>query len=53
MTDEYRQVLKELEKARANYDETPDEFEAIAYHELKAAEERVMVIIRKQRMVRK
>ncbi|MEY8416706.1 hypothetical protein AAK964_10425 [Tissierella praeacuta] len=53
MTDEYRQALKELEKARANYDETLEEFEGVAYHELKAAEERVAAIIREQRMVRK
>ncbi|WP_312668465.1 hypothetical protein [Tissierella praeacuta] len=53
MTDEYRQALLDLERARQNYDETLEEFEGVAYHELKAAEERVMAIIREQRMVRK
>lgn len=50
MTDEYRQALKELERARANYDETSELFESIAYHELKAAEERVMALIRERRV---
>lgn len=46
MTDEYRQALKELERVRANYDEVNENFESTAYFELRAAEERVMAIIR-------
>lgn len=46
MTDEYRQALAELERARENYNEVNGNFESTAYHELKAAEERVMAIIR-------
>lgn len=52
MTDEYRQALAELERARANYDEVNRNFESTAYHELKAAEERVMAIIREFKEVK-
>lgn len=51
MTDEYRQALAVLEKARTNYDNAEENFESTAYHELKAAEERVMAIIREQKVV--
>lgn len=50
MTDEYRQALAELEMARTNYDNAEENFESTAYHELKAAEERVMALIREKRV---
>jgi len=46
MTYEYLQALKELERARANYEQVDKEFEAVAFRELQAAEERVMILIR-------
>lgn len=50
MTDEYRQALKELERARANYEQVDIEYEGVAFHELKLAEERVMALIRERRI---
>lgn len=50
MTDEYRQALVALENARSNYEQVDIEYEGVAYHELKLAEERVMAIIRERRV---
>lgn len=51
MTDEYNQALKDLESARINFDNAEDNYIDVAYHQLKAAEERVMAIIRERRKV--
>lgn len=51
MTDEYRQALVALENARAKYEIVEENFEGVAYHELKLAEERVMAIIRERKVV--
>lgn len=50
MTDEYRQALQKLDQARINYDNADSTFLDTAYYELKAAEERVMAIIRERRV---
>lgn len=49
MTDEYRQALEKLEIARQNYEIAEENFENTAYFELKAAEERVMALIRERK----
>lgn len=51
LNEKYRQALKELERARCNYDETSNDFEGVAYHELRAAEDRVMAIIKERKEV--
>lgn len=43
-------ALKELDRCRTNFDEITDDFEAVAFRELQAAEERVMAIIRERRV---
>lgn len=50
LTDEYRQALVSLENARAKYEIVEENFEAVAFRELQAAEERVMAIIRERKV---
>lgn len=52
MNTEYRQALEKLQIAKQNYDETLDDFEGVAYHELRAAEDRVMAIIKERKEVK-
>lgn len=50
MNAEYRQALRDLKKARINYDNADENFEPVAFRELQAAEERVMAIIRERKV---
>lgn len=50
MNGEYRQALNHLEIARSNYNEAINDFEGVAYFEMKAAEEKVMKIIREAKV---
>ncbi len=49
MTEEYRQALEDLNVKRAMYDIADEDYEEVAYHELKAAEARVMALIKEQK----
>lgn len=49
MTKEYRQALEDLNVKRAMYDIAEEDYEEVAYHELKAAEARVMALIKEQK----
>jgi len=49
LNEQYRQALKELEIARNNYDEASNDFEGVAYLKLRAAEDRVMAIIKERK----
>lgn len=45
MNEEYRQALEDLEVKRTLYAHANKNYEAVAYHEMKAAEEKVRAII--------
>ena len=53
MNDEYRQALQVLEDKRVAYEMAEGNYIDVAYHELKAAEARVMAIINEAKVVRK
>lgn len=49
MNEEYRQALEDLEVKRTLYAHANKNYEAVAYHEMKAAEERVIAIIKEMK----
>lgn len=46
MPNEYQQALEDLKIKQFNYGLASEAYESVAYHEMKAAEERVNAIIR-------
>lgn len=46
MKDEYRQAIEDLNVKRVMYSLASEDFEEVAYHELRAAEARVEALVR-------
>lgn len=46
MISEYKEALEDLKIKQQNYGQASGEFEAVTYYEMKAAEERVVAIIK-------
>ncbi len=50
MNKEYRQAIEDLNVKRVMYSLASQEFEEVAYHELKAAEARVEALVRESKV---